>query len=201
MVIINNDKGNSKKNNLKKKLDVLHQNLRSHYKQKYDRSLPFADELFDRWERAKFLGFGEGTRIYDSCYVFGDVKVGTGCFIGQFCILDGSGGLEIGAHCGIGAGTQIMTHDGVDWCLSGGTIPMEYSSVKIGECCYIGPKCVINRGVTIGDHSVIGAQSFVNRDIPPFSIAYGIPARIVGHVKINDDGSIIKILHSSNKTE
>lgn len=198
MVIINN-KGINGKYDLKKELIAFHQELRLHYKTEYDRSLPFTDELFDRWERAKFLGFGEGTRIYDSCYIFGDVKVGVGCFVGQFCILDGSGGLEIGDHCGIGAGTQIMTHDGVDWCLSGGSIPMEHSSVKIGECCYIGPQCVINRGVTIGDHSVIGAQSFVNRDIPPFSIAYGIPARIVGHVKINEDGTIQKILESPRK--
>jgi len=194
-------KGNNEKHDLKEKLMALHGDLRSHYKQKYERSLPFSDELLDRWERAKFLGFGEGTRIYDSCYIFGDVKVGLGCFVGQFCILDASGGLEIGDHCGIGAGTQIMTHDGVDWCLSGGSIPMEHSAVKIGECCYIGPQCVINRGVTIGDHSVIGAHSFVNRDIPPFSIAYGTPARVVGEIKIHEDGSVEKILHPSKRTE
>lgn len=188
-------------NDLKHEIITLHKKLRTRYQQEYSRNLPFTDELFDRWEHAKFLGFGEGTRIYDSTYVFGDVKVGKNCFIGQFCILDGSGGLEIGDNCGIGAGTQIMTHDGVDWCISGQTVPQQHSPTKIGNCCYIGPQSIISRGVTIGDHSVIGAQSLVNRDIPPFSIAYGTPARIVGDVKINEDGSIVKVFHSSKKTE
>lgn len=38
-----------------------------------DRSLPFADALFDRWERAATLGFGAGTSVYDSAAIFGNV--------------------------------------------------------------------------------------------------------------------------------
>ena len=51
-------------------------------RQSYDRSLPFADGLFDRWERAARLGFGEGASIYDSAMVYGPVSVGANTWIG-----------------------------------------------------------------------------------------------------------------------
>mgnify|MGYP003351887026 FL=1 len=87
----------------------------------FDRSLPFADAQFDRWERAKLLGFGDKTSIYDSSFIFGDVKVGFETWIGPFTLLDGSGGgLTIGDHCSISAGVHIYTHDTVLWAVSGG---------------------------------------------------------------------------------
>jgi acetyltransferase-like isoleucine patch superfamily enzyme len=39
-------------------------------------------------------------------------------------------------------------------------------------------------GNKIGHHSVVGAHSFVNKSIPPYSIAFGIPAKVVGKVKV-----------------
>jgi hypothetical protein len=60
-----------------------------------------ADYLVDRWDKARMLGFGEDISAYDSCLVIGDVKVGKGCWIGPFAILDGYGGLTIGDCCTI----------------------------------------------------------------------------------------------------
>ena len=45
-------------------------------RREYARSLPFQDAVFDRWERARSLGFGERASIYNSSAVFGDVKLG-----------------------------------------------------------------------------------------------------------------------------
>ena len=59
---------------------------------RFDRHLPFADGLFDRWERARALGFGEDASIYDSSLVYGSVSVGEGTWIGPYTLLDGSGG-------------------------------------------------------------------------------------------------------------
>lgn len=69
--------------------------------EKFNRTLPFADYIVDRWEKARELGFGEGASIYDSSLVLGDVKVGHDTWIGPFfTVLDGSGsGLTIGSHC------------------------------------------------------------------------------------------------------
>lgn len=147
---------------------------------RWKRALPFADYIVDRWEKARFLGFGEGSSIYDSALILGEVKVGEHTWIGPFTVLDGSGGLEIGDYCSISAGVQIYTHDTVLWAVSGGKQSPERASVRIGNRCYIGPNVVISKGVSIGDGCVIGANSLVNQDIPSGKKAWGSPARLQG---------------------
>lgn len=146
----------------------------------WQRSLPFGDYIVDRWERAASLGFGPGSSIYDSALVLGQVRIGEKTWIGPFSVLDGSGGLEIGAFCSISAGVQIYTHDTVAWAQSGGTAAAERAPVSIGSRCYLGPNAVVTKGVRIGDGCVIGANSLVNSDIPAGSRAWGTPARVVG---------------------
>ncbi|MBV9121013.1 MAG: acyltransferase, partial [Chloroflexi bacterium] len=165
----------------------MHAELGAQMRERFQRSLPLPELLSDRWQRARELGFEEGVSIYDNSYVFGDVKVGQHTWIGPFTLLDGSGGLEIGDYCSISSGVQIYSHDTVKWAVSGGVAAYERSPVKIGSCCYIGPQSIIGRGVTIGEHSVIGACSFVNRDVPPYTVAAGVPSRTIGAVEIDGD--------------
>ena len=146
------------------------------------------NQLTDRWENAKFLDFGEGTSVYDDVLIIGDVKVGKNTWIGPFVVLDGSGGLEIGNYCSISAGVQIYTHNSVNWAVSLGKEKYERKLVKIGIGVYIGPLSVVSMGVNIGDQSIIGALSFVNGDIPPRSVAFGIPAKIKGKVEFDKNG-------------
>ena len=167
-------------------LDRLYRQLRSKKSVAWNRCLPFAELLVDRWEKSRFLGFGEKTSIYDSSYIFGQVKVGQNSWIGPFTILDGAGGLEIGDFCSISAGVQIYTHDSVAWALSGGQASYEYGPVKIGDRCYLGPNTIVARGVTIGSGSVIGANSLVLHSIPENSRAWGTPCRVVG-----DPGNVL----------
>jgi len=157
---------------------------RNSLKKDYNRVLPFGDYMSDRWEKAKYLGFGEGTSIYDNVLVLGDVHVGENSWIGPNVILDGSGSLEIGDNCSISAGVQIYSHDSVAWAISGGVAPYAYASTIIESNCYIGPNVVIEKGITIGEGSVIGANSLVNKDIPKHSKAYGTPIKIK---KVVDD--------------
>lgn len=144
------------------------------------RSLPLADYVVDRWEKARELGFGEGSSIYDSVLVLGDVKVGRNTWIGPFVVLDGSGSLIIGSNCSISAGVQIYTHDTVRWAVTGGQAAPERASTRIGNNCYIGPHTVVAKGVNIGDGCIVGANSLVLKDIPAGQKAYGTPCRIVG---------------------
>ena len=158
----------------------LHSILRDEIKNRWNRVLPLNEEITDRWEKAKYLDFGEGSSIYDSSIVLGNVKVGKKTWIGPFTILDGSGGkLKIGNHCSISAGVQIYTHDSVKWAISGGKEKYETGDVFIGNDCYIGPHALISKGVKIGNKVIIGANSLVNKDIPSNSEAFGIPAKIV----------------------
>ncbi len=164
--------------------------LRAEMRERWQRDLPLEELLFDRWERAKSLGFGEDTSIYHNSYVYGDVRVGAHTWIGPFTLLDGSGGLVIGDNCSISAGVHIYTHDTVKWAVSGGKAQYERAPVSVGNCCHIGSQTVIAKGVTIGDHSIVGACSFVNRDVPSYSVALGAPSRVVGRIEVDAEGNV-----------
>jgi len=156
----------------------------------FDRSLSFQDGAFDRWERSRRLGFGEGASIYNSALVFGNVQVGMQTWIGPFSVLDGSGGqLSIGSYCSISSGVHIYTHDTLYWALSGGNEPKRVAPVSIADRVYIGPQSVITAGVSIGEQSVVAANSFVNNNVEPGTVVAGTPARQNG-VVVNKSGGI-----------
>jgi acetyltransferase-like isoleucine patch superfamily enzyme len=166
----------------------LHETLRAEIRRRHDRSVSFADELFDRWERAADLGFGAETSVYDACLVLGDVQVGEHTWIGPYTVLDGSGGgLTIGSHCSLSAGVQIYTHDTVARALTRGAAPVARGPVAIGDATYVGPMAIVTRGVTIGSQCVIGAGALVNRDVPDGAIVYGTPGRVVGRAVVDGD--------------
>jgi acetyltransferase-like isoleucine patch superfamily enzyme len=166
--------------NLLEQLRALWRSRREEVNTEFRRTLPFGDYVVDRWEKARALGFGEGASIYDSALVIGDVTVGEQTWIGPGTVLDGSGGLSIGAFCSISAGVQIYSHDTVEWAVSGGKAQAARAPTRIGNRCYIGPNSVVSKGVTIGDGCVVGAGSVVLADLPEGSRAAGAPCRIIG---------------------
>lgn len=165
----------------------LHNDLDDAFISQYDRSLPLNEVFVDRWERAKKLGFGENTSIYDSSVVIGRVKVGANCWMGPYTIIDGSGNITIGDYCTISAGVQIYTHDNIKQTLSSGKHEIERMPINIGHNSYIGPNVIVTKGVNIGNFCVIGANAFINKNIPNNSIVIGQPGKIVGKVVIEDE--------------
>ncbi|WP_199792378.1 acyltransferase [Allosphingosinicella vermicomposti] len=159
-------------------LQDLINSLRASMRTKFNRHVSIPDLLSDRWETARFYGFGEGTSCYNNVLILGDVKVGRNTWIGPNVVLDGSGGLEIGDHCSISAGVQIYSHHTVAWSTSRGEAPVEKRSTQIGNGVYIGPNSVVQMGTSIGDDSVVGAMSFVNRDVPSGGRGFGVPFRL-----------------------
>jgi acetyltransferase-like isoleucine patch superfamily enzyme len=145
---------------------------------RWDRSVPFGDQVVDRWERAAAYGFGTGSSVYDSCLVLGDVTVGRATWIGPFTVLDGSGGLTVGDRTTLSAGVQVYTHESLGRTLSGGEAPVTRQPTNIGSDVYLGPNVVVSMGVTIGDGAVVGANSLVLSDIPAGARAHGNPARV-----------------------
>lgn len=157
----------------------IYLDLRSKKKTKYKRSLSFGDYFTDREERAKFENFGKGTTVYDNVLIIGDVSVGKNTWIGPNVILDGRGKLEIGDQCTICAGVHIYTHDSLDWAIKNYKIrKYKTDKVYIGNNVYVGPNSIISKGVKIGNKSVIGALSYVNKSFSDKSIIYGIPAKL-----------------------
>ena len=172
-------------------ISSLHNDLRKKMKKEWNRTLPFDELLFDRWEKAKFLKAKKGSSVYHNSFVFGQVSIGKNTWIGPYTIIDGSGGkLKIGDFCSISSGVQIYTHNTVKWAITGGKATYEKNETTIGDCCYLGPYTVVTMGIKIGKCSIIGAHSLVNSDIPPYSIAFGTPAKVVGKIQIK--GSDVK---------
>lgn len=113
----------------------------------------------------------------------GGVKIGSHVWVGPYTILDGSNAeLVIEDFVSVDAGVMIYTHDSTKYYVSGGEVPYEKGPVTIKSNTVIGTMSMIGCNVTIGRHCVIGAHSFVNKDIPDFSIAAGVPAKIIGKV-------------------
>lgn len=105
------------------------------------------------------------------------VKVGTNCrFIGA------SFGSEpylisIGDHVSL-TETQFVTHDGGIWVFRDKYPDIDIMApIKVGNNVFIGVGVIIMPGITIGDNVVIGAGAVVTKDIPPNSVAVGIPAK------------------------
>lgn len=121
------------------------------------------------------------------CWIIGEPTIGTGTWIGPFTIIDGSGGLTIGDGCDISAGAKIYTHSSARRCLSGRTFPeVERAPVVIGDRVFVGSNVVIFAGVTIGDESIIQANSVVTRDVPARTMVSGNPAVAVADVILGD---------------
>jgi acetyltransferase-like isoleucine patch superfamily enzyme len=114
-------------------------------------------------------------------WIVGDPDVGEDCWIGAFCVIDGSGGLTVGRGCDISAGAQLYTHSTVRRALTEGEAPIERASTRIGDHVHVGAGAVVLMGCTIGSYSVVAAGAVVTQGTvaPPWSLLVGVPARVV----------------------
>ncbi|HVV24256.1 MAG TPA: DapH/DapD/GlmU-related protein [Pseudonocardiaceae bacterium] len=126
---------------------------------------------------------------HEHAWVVGDPDIGPGTWIGAFTVIDGSGGLRIGAGCDIACGVQIYTHNTVRRCVTGRAHPdVDRAPVAIGDRVFIGANAVILMGTTIGDGAVVGAGAVVTADVPAGTAVAGVPARVIG--TLAEDGTI-----------
>jgi len=107
--------------------------------------------------------------------------IGSETWIGQQCFFHSAGGLHIGARVGIGPGVRIITSAHED---AGRDLPILFSPVKFNEVrieddADIGVGAIVMPGVTIGRGAQIGAGAVVTNDIPPYTVALGVPARVI----------------------
>jgi serine acetyltransferase len=124
----------------------------------------------------------------EHAWVTGDPEIGHGTWIGPFTLLDGSGGLRIGAGCDISAGAQIYTHSTARRCVSGRAFnDVDRGRTTLGDHVFVGAGAVILMGVTIGDGAVIGAGAVVTGDVGPYTVVAGVPARPIANVIVDGD--------------
>ncbi len=148
------------------------------------------DVLFDTYVVCTPQGdvrIGDGCHIDVRCVLStmlpgGRVHVGQRVYVGPHCIIYGHKGVTIGDDTLLGPGVTVVAghhrFDRVDV-----TIRAQGESgrgITIGRDVWLGAHVVVTDGVTIGDGCVVGAGAVVTRDLPPMSIAHGVPARVVG---------------------
>jgi acetyltransferase-like isoleucine patch superfamily enzyme len=104
----------------------------------------------------------------------GKFSMGNHVDIGAFTYIQARYGVEIRDNVQIGSHCSIYSHS---------TIDGKKGKVVIKKCAKIGTHSTVMPGVTIGEYAVIGAYSFVTEDIPPYTLAYGIPAKRIRKIK------------------
>lgn len=108
------------------------------------------------------------------------LEIGEFTSIGPSTVINAANRIQIGKRCLIAWNCDIMDTDFHSIILSEEEPARPISApVCIGDDVWIGARCIILKGVTIGENSVIGAGSVVSSDIPPHSLAAGNPARVL----------------------
>ncbi|RXZ01498.1 acyltransferase [Fictibacillus sp. S7] len=113
------------------------------------------------------------------------IRIKSNSGIGDFCFFGAAGGISIGSNVIMGQNVRFHSEnhnfDRID-------IPIKEQGVTnkgifVGDDCWIGSGVVFLDGVQVGEGCVIGANSLVNKDIPPYSVAVGNPVKVIKNRK------------------
>jgi glycosyltransferase involved in cell wall biosynthesis/acetyltransferase-like isoleucine patch superfamily enzyme/predicted O-methyltransferase YrrM len=130
------------------------------------------------------ISVGRGTEILDNAMLLtygGTIDIGENCSINPFTIIYGHGGTKIGNDVLIAAHTVIIPSNHNFLSLD---IPIRLQGnsgqgITIEDDVWIGTGCKILDGVTIGRGSVVAAGAVVNKNVEPFSVVGGVPAKLI----------------------
>jgi acetyltransferase-like isoleucine patch superfamily enzyme len=163
---------------------------------------PFVDGLPPFRKLGRNVVIEEGARIFfPECIEIGDdiyighdawlnparpegyIHIGRGTWIGPRAFLHGSAGIVIGEDVGIAPYVQVLTDEHIADDLAKAVIrtPVWYGRVEVRWGSDVGMSTVVLPGVTIGEGVIVGAGAVVTRDLSPYVVAAGVPARVLRH--------------------
>lgn len=131
------------------------------------------------------IKIGSGSTIHMWANFFNpvNIQIGQDTIIGDHAFFDGRDKIIIGDHVDIASSVMIYNgkhdYESMDF-------RAVFNSVRIEDYVFIGPRVIIQPGITIGKGAIIAAGAVVTRDIPPFAIAGGIPAQIIGERRLKE---------------
>ena len=144
------------------------------------------------------VDIGEGTKIWHFSHVLSKTTIGKNCSFGQNCVVGGN--VNIGN--GVKVQNNVSVYEGVeveDDVFLGPSMVFtnvinprafiqrknEFKKTLLKKGCSIGANATIVCGVTIGEYALIGSGAVVNRDVKPYALMVGVPAKQIGWVGIS----------------
>jgi galactoside O-acetyltransferase len=132
------------------------------------------------------ITIGDNVRIDDFCILSGNITIGSNIHISAYVALYGSGGIVMEDYTGISPRSTVYSamDDFSGDCLIGPIHPTEYTNVHKGQViikkyAQIGTHSVVFPNITIGEGSVVGAMTLVNKSLDAWGIYVGQPAKFL----------------------
>lgn len=138
------------------------------------------------YTRVLGASIGPGTGIHLGCYLWfyspsqvrrEGLVIGRNSRVNRDCTLDVRGGLRIGDNVSISPEVMILT---AQHPLDDPEFRVATRPIVLEDHVFVGSRAIVMPGVTLGRGSVVAAGAIVTRDVPPFAIVAGMPARVVG---------------------
>lgn len=145
---------------------------------------------------------GNGSKIWHFCHIQSGAKIGENCSLGQNVYVSGKAvignGVKIQNNVSIYDSVEIEddVFCGPSMVFTNVINPRafverknEYKKTILKKGCSIGANATIVCGVTIGEYALVGAGSVVTKDVPPYALVYGNPAKV--HGSVDREGNIL----------
>jgi len=143
----------------------------------------------------KNVHIGDGTKIWHFSHILSGTSIGTNCSFGQNCVV----GPNVKMGSGIKVQNNISIYEGVeveDDVFLGPSMVFtnvinprafiqrkdKFKKTVLKKGCSIGANATIVCGVTIGQYALIGSGAVINKDVKPYAVMVGVPARQIGWV-------------------
>jgi len=110
----------------------------------------------------------------------GAISIGAGTYVGNFFDFNCRGRIEVGENCMFGNFVTLVDNNhGTSPSRDMKEQPFEVKPIVVKRNCWLGEKCTVLAGVTIGENAIVAAGSVVTRDVPANAVVAGVPARIL----------------------
>jgi len=144
------------------------------------------------------VSIGNGTKVWHFCHILSGTSIGENCSFGQNCVVGGDvkvgSGVKVQNNVSIYKGVEVeddvflgpsMVFTNVVNPRAFITRKEEFKKTLLKKGCSIGANATIVCGVTIGEYALIGSGAVVNRDVKPYALMVGIPAKQIGWVGVS----------------
>lgn len=111
------------------------------------------------------------------------LRVGDNCMISSYCILNTGEPVILGNEVGLSPRVQLYTHNHWQNILEG--YIARHAPIMVEDGAYITGNCLVVPGIKIGKGSTVLANSVVSEDVLPYTVVWGVPAKVVSHINTN----------------